>query len=163
MPINKYDITRLLKVDCITCNVYEQIGRGEQCDDCPFCKSSKPTPDSPTLVGLSAVSFKGILTPKQLQNWGKHQLFMYLYYPELNWQPPPIPDFDNFGRPVNKATAKWCIHHINGDHTDDRKQNLAWLLRTDHPMHEQLNNAMKSLKKNQCKSLAKKLGITRTK
>ena len=158
--IDRRGILKLLKWECIRCNIYEEIGKGTQCENCPFCKNSSVKKGQPSRVGLKQSVFLPLgLTLKQCQNWGKHQLFMYIYYPELNWQPPPIPDYDNYGNEVNKRTARQTIHHINGDHNDDRKDNITWRLQGDHTRDEQLNFKQKKFLIELTKDCARKVGI----
>lgn len=158
--INRRGVLRVLKWRCITCNVYEEMGKKTQCDDCPFCRNSSVKKGQPSRIGLKQSVFLPLgLTKKQCENWGKHQLFMYLYYPDLNWQPPPIPDYDNYGNFVNKDTAKQTIHHINGIHFDDRKDNLTWRLQGDHIRDEQLNFKQKKFLIESTKKCAEQLGI----
>jgi len=158
--INHNGILTILKWQCIRCNIYEEIGKGTRCTDCPFCKSSSPKKGSPSRIGLKYSIFKNYgLSKKQCQNNGKSQLFMYLCYPYLNWSPPEIPDYDNYGNPVNKETAKISLHHIDGDHNNDSEDNLTWRLQSDHNRDEQANRKMKKFIKEKTKCCAKKLGI----
>lgn len=160
MSVNINGILKVLKWECITCNYYEELGKKTTCNDCPFCKNSAVKKGFPSRVGLRQKVFLPLgLTLKQCQNWGRHQLFMYLYYPHLNFEPPPLPDFDNYGLPVDKTKARWAIHHINGNHNDNRKDNLTWRLHTDHIRDEQLNNKNKQFIKESAKMCAKELGI----
>ena len=84
---------------------------------------------------------------------------MYLYYPDLNWQLPPTPDYDNYGKRVNKSKARQTIHHLNGNHFDDTKDNLSWRLISDHIRDEQQNFKKKKFTKDCAKDCAIKLGL----
>jgi len=93
--------------------------------------------------------------PKEkLDNYGKHQIFMMLYYPEIGFgYPTTIPDFDIFGK-VNslivessmvldfKTLKKFRVdmHHISKDKWDDRKENLAMVINTEHTTIEHITN-----------------------
>ena len=157
--INRRGLLRILKWECMMCNFYEELGKGTMCQDCPFCKNSVGESGTVSRVGLKQSVFMPLgLTKKQCENWGKHQLFMYLYYPELNWQPPPIPEYDNYGHIV-KARTRWTIHHINGNHHDNTKDNLTWRLSSDPTRDEQQNFKRKKFIIESTKKCAKNLGI----
>ncbi len=157
--IDRRGILKILKWQCLICNYYEEVGKGTVCEDCPFCKNSAVKKGEPSRVGLRQKVFIPLgLTKKQCQNWGKSQLFMYLYYPELNWQPPPLPEYDNYGFRV-KSTSKQTIHHIDGNHHNDLKDNSTWKLLSDHIRDEQSNFKYKKFIKEQAKECARKLGI----
>ena len=129
-------------------------------DECIFCRNSSPSPGQPSRVGLKHSVFRPLgFTAKQCQNWGPHQLMMYLFYPELNWQPPPIQEYDNYGFPVNPETARQSIDHKNGVHWDNRKNNITWNLLSDHIRNEQENFRVKNSVIDDAKKCARKLGI----
>lgn len=153
-------VKKVLKPECITCNYYEELGKGTLCNDCPFCKNSSVKKGEPSRVGIKHSVFLPLgFTKQQCANIGKCQLFMFLYYPHLNWSPPPIPDYDNYGFPVNKEKARQSIHHLNGDHNDDRKENLTWNLLSDHIRNEQVNFKQKRFLKESILKNATKIGI----
>lgn len=157
--IDRNGILKCLKWECMICKFYEELGKGTICSDCPFCKNSSPQKGKPSRVGLKQSVFIPLgLTKKQCQNWGRHQLFMYLYYPHLNWQPPPIPAYDNYGNEVKPGTIQ-TIHHKNGNHDDNTKDNLSWRLSTDHIRDEQQNFKRKRFIIESTKKCAKSLGI----
>jgi len=158
--INREGILEILKWECMVCNYYEELGKGTVCDDCPFCKNSAPKRGEPSRVGLKKSVFLPLgLTNKQCENWGRHHLFMYLYYPELNWKPPPIPEYDSYGFRVNREKARQTIHHLNGNNNDNRKENITWKLVSDHIRDEQQNFRLKREIKKDAKRCAKTLGL----
>lgn len=173
--INREGIINVLSWYCLICNYFEERGKGTLCgqkppeiingkiveyDECVFCRNSSPKPGSPSRVGLKQSIFRPLgLSLKQCQNWGPHQLFMYLYYPHLNYQQPEIPNNDNYGRPVNKETVNQTIHHINNLHHDNRKDNITWHLMSDHARNGQLNKKIRDHVIESAKNDARKLGI----
>jgi hypothetical protein len=173
--INRRELIKKLSWHCLICNYFEERGKGTLCgqkppeiingkiveyDECIFCRNSSPSPGAPSRVGLKHSVFRPLgLTAKQCQNWGPHQLFMYLYYPTLNWQPPPLPEYDNYGNPVNQETARQTIHHINNDHNDNRRDNITWHIDSDHTRNGQLLKKMRDLKIETAKKDARALGI----
>jgi len=127
--------------ECTYCNLVEKFRTDTRCLDCPYYPSSSKGQDVSNkgvrpCVAIYAEVFKpmGITTYNSKNNTalGKSHLYMYYYYPSLNWQPPPIPDFDRFGKPVNKETAVFELAHLDGDEHNDRKKNLFWFLRNEH-------------------------------
>jgi len=172
--INRRGIIKRLSWYCLICNYFEERGKGTLCgqkppeiingkiveyDDCIFCRNSSPEPGKPSRVGLKASVFKPLgLTDQQISNWGPHQLFMYLFYPTLNWQPPPIQEYDNYGFIVSEK-ARQSIDHKNGIHWDNRKNNITWNLVSDHMRNEQENRRLKDSIINDAKKCAEKLGI----
>jgi hypothetical protein len=168
-------LIKLLSWYCFICNYYEEKGKGTLCgqkkpeiingkivtyDECIFCSNSAPEAGAPSRVGLKQSVFLPLgLTKKQCQNWGPHQLFMYLQYPELNWQPPPLPDTDNYGFPVDKEKARQSIHHINNSHYDNRKNNITWNLSSDHSRNGRLNSDYRDFIINDAKKCARALKI----
>lgn len=173
--INRRGIIEKLSWYCLICNYFEERGKGTLCgqkppeiidgkiveyDECIFCRNSSPIKGAPSRVGLKHSVFRPLgLTVKQCQNWGPHQLFTYLFYPKLNWQPPPLPDYDNYGEPVNKETARQTLHHINNDHFDNRKDNVTWNLISDHGRNGQLTKKLRDHKIEDAKKNARELGI----
>ena len=173
--INRRELIKILSWYCLICNYFEEKGKGTLCgqkppecvngnvvtyDECIYCSNSSPSPGQPSRVGLKQSVFLPLgFTKKQCENWGPHQLFMYLQYSEMNWQPPPIPDYDNYGFPVNKGTARQTIHHINNDHYDNRKDNITWKLSSDHGRNGQLNTKLRNYLLEDAKKCARALGI----
>lgn len=136
-------IKRELKADCITCPFYAVLGQKKKCAGCLFIKNSASKKGRPSRVGLSYSKLKKFgLTKKQCQNWGKHHLLQYLYHPELNFKPPVKPSHDKYGNVV-KESHNYNLHHKNGNHHDDRKENHEWLLPTEHAYAELENNIVK--------------------
>lgn len=173
--IDRRGLIKILSWHCLICNYFEERGKGTLCgqkpleiingkiveyDECIFCRNSSQTAGSPSRVGLKQSVFLPLgFTKKQCENWGPHQLFMYLFYPELNWQPPPIPPEDNYGFPVDRETVHQTINHQNGKHWDNRKDNITWNLPSDHIRNEQLNFKWKNHIINDAKKNAKALGV----
>jgi len=173
--INRRELIKKLSWYCLICNYHEEKGKGTLCgqkkpeivdgkivtyDECIFCSNSAPEAGKPSRVGLKKSVFKPLgLTDKQCENWGPHQLLMYLQYPKLNWQPPPIQEFDNYGNPVDQETARQTIHHLNNDHNDNRKDNITWNLTGDHTRNGQLTKKLRDHKIADAKKCAKELGI----
>jgi len=159
--IDRRGVLKILKWQCIRCNVYEEMGKGTQCSDCAFCKNSSVKKGKASRIGLKQSIFLPLgLTIKQCQNWGKSQLFMYIYYPELNWQPPPVsPEYDGYGFIIDPNKVRQTIHHLDGDHNNDSKDNITWRLSTDHIRDEQQNFKRKRFFKECDMKLAKSLGI----
>ncbi len=173
--INRRELIKLLSWYCLICNYYEERGKGTLCgqrppeiingkiveyDECIYCRNSSQIAGSPSRVGLKQSVFLPLgLTKKQCQNWGPHQLMMYLQYPKLNWQTPPIPENDNYGIPVNQETARQTIHHINNKHHDNRKDNITWNLISDHTRNGQSNTKYRNFILEDAKKCAKALGI----
>jgi hypothetical protein len=174
--INRRELIKNLSWYCLICNYFEERGKGTLCgqkppeivngkiveyDDCIFCRNSSPSKGLPSRIGLKRTVFKPLgLTDKQCQNWGPHQLFMFLFYPKLNWQPPPIFPYDSYGEPVDQEKARQTIHHINNDHHDNRKDNITWNISSDHGRNGQLNKKLRDYKIADAKKCAKELGIS---
>jgi len=93
--------------------------------------------------------------PKEtLTNYGKHQIFMMLHYPEIGFgYPEVLPDFDIYGKVnsiiVDKSMVldyeqlkkfKLDMHHINKHKHDDRKENLVMAINTEHTTIENITN-----------------------
>lgn len=173
--IIRREVVRILSWYCFICNYFEEKGRGTLCgqkpakivngkiveyDECVFCSNSRSIAGARSKVGLKQSVFLPLgLTIKQCQNWGPHQLLMYLQYPEMNWQPPPIPNEDNYGFPVDKEKARQTIHHINNRHYDNRKDNISWNLTSDHTRNGQSNTKLRNFIIEDAKKCAKALGM----
>lgn len=173
--IDRAELIKKLSWYCLICNYFEERGKGTLCgqkpseiingkiveyDECIFCRNSSPIKGQPSRVGLKHSVFRPVgLTKKQCENWGPHQLFMFLFYPHLNYKSPPIPDHDNYGFPVKKETALQTIHHINNIHYDNRKDNTTWNLRSDHNRDGQSLIKYRNFIIEDAKKCAKSLGI----
>lgn len=173
--INRRELIKKLSWYCMICKYFEERGKGTLCgqkppeivngkiveyDECIFCKNSSPSKGVPSRVGLKHSVFRPLgLTAKQCQNWGPHQLFMYLFYPKLNWEPPTIPEYDNYGNHVKK-TARQTIHHLNNDHFNNIKDNITWHLGSDHTRNGQHTKKLRDHKIKEAKKCAEALGIT---
>jgi len=173
--INRGELIKKLSWYCLICNYFEEKGKGTLCgqkppeivdgkivtyDECIFCSNSAPVAGAPSRVGLKQSVFLPLgLTKKQCANWGPHQLFMYLFYPELNWQTPAIPPSDNYGFPVDPEKARQTIHHINNIHYDNRKDNITWNLISDHTRNGQSNTKFRNFIIEDAKKCARELRI----
>jgi hypothetical protein len=160
MSIDWNGVKKVLKAECMICNWYERVGMKNVCSDCPFCYNSAPKKGQPSRIGLSAKVFKPLgLTNKQISNWGRHHLFMYLFHEELNCQPPDLPDKDRYGNIVDKQKDKYSINHGNGLHYDNREGNLGWTLPKEHIILDKANLSRKKAIKEDAKKLGKKYGL----
>jgi len=123
-------IKSLLKPECEMCDIHEKIKNKERCKGCIFILNSAQKKGKPSRIGCSSILTKyGILHPNNL---GKLHLFFFLHHPELNFQFPDIPEVDIFGNTINDKLLQWHIHHINGVHYDDSKDNQLLALNTEH-------------------------------
>lgn len=141
--LNIAGLWSLLKVDCITCDFYKRFKEGTKCKDCNFVSNSgynsrKGKRARRNRVGCG-VKFRDVggFKPIKYSHVGKHQLYFFLFNPELKFQLPDFPPVDMFGNPPllnEEGEIKWVwhIHHLNGIYYDDRKENLALCLNTEH-------------------------------
>lgn len=136
--LNTAGFWSLLKLECVTCNMCERREQNTRCEDCPFIFNSvynhkqKGNVPKRSRVGCG-VKFKEFGLKKiKYQHVGKHQLYFFLFHPELRFRMPDFPATDMFGNPFSN-TWTWHIHHLNGLFYDDRKENLLLCLNTEHP------------------------------
>lgn len=141
-----------IRVHCIKCNpqaLIEQGLRGKGKNDgvfckvigkdCPFVVTSKKGPNAQCVAPSSKVFRKyGLRTinDKSTYLYGKSHFFFYLYHPDMNWQPPEMPDINRYGKVVDKEKDIWTLSHVNGNHYDDSKMNHQWLLKSEHAIVE---------------------------
>lgn len=92
-----------------------------------------------------------------VDNVGRHHLHLFMYYTDLNFNLPSVPNFDCLGKfnsnTVSKqmihdvrekfADLQWAVHHINVNKYDDRKENLCLCLNTEHAILHWLYKAGK--------------------
>ena len=123
----------LLKPECTYCNLVEMDLDNRICSDCNFGFNSKYNNER-TRVCCTKHFRKYGLKKNLYQHVGKHQLYFFLYHPELNFKFPQFPDTDMFGRP-QKDTWKWHIHHIKKYYIDTKKDLLLCLI-TEHKFFE---------------------------
>jgi len=163
LEAKKIDIGGLrnqIKYDCETCNL-RTLPVESRCIPCNFILHSKSVGDKKRLAegnkplksrfGLSAI-LKEFGFPKDstFNNFGKHQIFLFLHYPELGGIGTPlVPDMDLF-RKINAESVdfamiidytkikklQWNVHHINKQYWDDRKENLCLCLNSEHKVIE---------------------------
>ena len=158
---------------CITCDIHEKIDKGIRVKDkynktLRYCKDVKGrcyirsgsrskskkkrlAENKEPLKGAYALSptFRQCgFSEREWDNFGKHHIYLFLQYPQLNFKIPPVPDFDCLGK-FNFNTVdqhllheawkndrlkdlKWCDHHINMNKADDRMINHGLTLSTEH-------------------------------
>jgi len=180
IPTEEIDIEairRQLTSHCVICTMMKDTPEGKvlmtvkERDACAYpnkClfKRSSPSEGAEKRIakGLkpleSRFGVRNLLTefgnfPKEkLSNYGKHQIFMLLHYPEMGFgYPTRMPDFDIYGK-VNSIVVdpsmvldykslkqfKADVHHINKHKFDDRKENLAMAINTEHSTIEHITN-----------------------
>ena len=167
LPAHLIDYVSLkaaVKPECEKCNLRE-IKISDRCDGCLFTTSSKSVGDKKREEqGLPPVKIRfGVTTemvnygfpagPK-LSNYGKHQVHMFLHYPDLGGCGyPRMPQFDLM-RQINSNTVdiamaidytkfkqlRWDVHHINRHYWDDSKENLCLCLNSEHKTIEDMTN-----------------------
>ncbi len=128
-------IKSLLKDDCVTCDVRTKIKQNTRCNDCPFRLSADNRCETRT-------DFKRYGVDRLY----KHQLYYFLYHPELNFKFPPLPYNDLMGIPKSDHTRWiWEIHHHNENKMDDTNSNLEMLINTEHSrIHFETDNPMRN-------------------
>ena len=135
-----------LNLSCFICHASLKIEKGirgagkgkggsycqEAKQDCPFVITSRRNNGSLGMAPSSAVFKKyGLITLSKTNTYiyGKSHFFYYLYYPSMNWKPPQyIPDFNRMGLLVDKEKDIFTLAHMNGNHYDDSRGNLFFLL-----------------------------------
>ena len=128
--VNVEGIKSLLDPECKLCNIHNKILNKERCKGCIFILNSAQVKGKPSRVGCGAkLKIYGILHPNHL---GRLHLFIFIYYPKLNFQFPAVPFKDVFGNTIYDKHLMWHVHHINGNHNDNRKINLLLCLNTEH-------------------------------
>jgi len=160
---NLAGIRALLNSNCVKCNIYEKEGMNKKCPECPFTYTSASTKGEPSRFGLSAEYFKplGLVPDYASGNYreGKSNLFMYLYYDRLNWNPPPIVGTkDRFGNDLT-ADSLFLIHHIDGNHYNDSKDNLMWCLKSEHNQIGKYEKDVKEMEKKSLESLCNNIKV----
>lgn len=138
--LNVAGIWSLLKADCVTCDMHMRREVGTRCPDCNFIFNSKynhkkqGTKPSRSRVGCGA-KFKQFGLNENYSHVGKHQLYFFLFHPELNFKLPEFPSHDMFGNPQT-PNWYWHIHHLNHLYWDDSKDNLMLCINTEHKFIE---------------------------
>jgi len=139
-------------IDCNQCNLREKKENGticphylghnkKHCGKLRFGCPPAAGEESRLAVTESVGKLFNVPNPK---DHGAHHMFFYVYYQQFNCCFPDKPDFDIDGN-VNASSIlaeaieekmhkhfTWIIHHINGNHWDNRKENLALVLNTEH-------------------------------
>lgn len=150
-----YDgIKKILKDECIICNVTEKHLKNQKCLDCPFCfNSTMNTKNKEARIRVYPGKKFKKFNLKNLKDMGKHTLYYFLEHPELNFTVPNTPtkdllgqsqgEYDERGR-IIKETGKhfvYHIHHENGLFYDDNPWNHILCLNTE---HMKLENTLKN-------------------
>lgn len=145
--------------ECVICNMHERKDNGTLCDHYLGGKrrgcgklnfNSAPAGGQPTRCAVSTTVGKLFNVPRA-SLLGAHHIYFYMYHQNCafanNFDFPPVPQMDVRGKMDNKSVLlreiymdnvknmkefKWIIHHINGRHWDNRKENLALVLNTEH-------------------------------
>jgi len=125
---------------CINCNIYDKKEKNERCTSCFFKIGSDGAETSKILYNTLYKIPIGIPKPK---------LFYFLYYPELNFSFPTLPNVDLFGNEkYNRKKWNWVIHHEDGNHYNDNIWNLILLLNIEHHIiHSKERNPMDNVNK----------------
>ena len=143
--INREEVVKLLNPEkekgkyCVCCNLHYMRSSKQRCKDCPFIFNSSHGNDATKISPGSKFSKLGI---PGAEKYGKYHLFYFLYYPELNFTLPPIPEKDLFDN-LTTNTTQWIVHHINGFNWDDTIWNLMLVLNTEHNYFEQITRQEK--------------------
>ena len=125
--INYKELYNLIKPECVTCS--KQV-----CKNCNFVKGHNLQ---------TGKLFKKIGVPLGLE---KCKLFYFIYYPELNWKFPILPEYDFLNNNKHSKQFNWVIHHEDGNHHNDNKWNLILCLNTEHRhFHNLTNHPMKNI------------------
>ena len=160
--INYKGIWNILKPDCVICNWPLEVAMKTACKSCPFISGSwNTTKKSKYRMPRPAISkdFNGLGIDKYINKLGKHQLYFFLYNPDLNFELPNIPDYDMNDKLTNEHT-KWILHHINGNFWDDRQFNLLLCLNNEHGFFEkQIRDAVKNIKLKLTEFIGKRKGV----
>jgi hypothetical protein len=126
-------IKSLLKDECVDCNLHIRREENNICSDCNFRFNSTRATGRRGVCPGSIFKKYGLKNPGSM---GKHTLYYFLYYPELNFEFPPLPDEDLFGKTSSEKTFVWHIHHMNIEYWNDHIWNLLLCLNTEHRIFE---------------------------
>lgn len=137
MDVDINGVIGLLKKDCIMCNLTLRKAAFCICKDCPFIFSSRTNKENNPNTTRTRTGC-GKPFRKYGINWamGKERLFYFLYHPELDFEWPPLPEYDTLGNHHTEKKFMWAIHHINGLYWDDSPWNLLLCLNTEHGYFE---------------------------
>jgi hypothetical protein len=150
--IDYKEIWSLLRPDCVICNWAFEVANGTQCKKCPFISGSWST--GKNLKKKLPRPGCGVKFTEAFQHLnlvfknciGKHQLFYFLYHPELKFKYPEIPEQNFLGDDRNAKNWFWILHHTNGNFWDDRKFNLMLCLcGAEHLFFEKLTKQAKKI------------------
>ena len=129
---------------CVCCNLHYMRSSKLRCKECPFVFNSTHGNDASKISPGSKFKQYGI---PDATKFGKYHLYYFLYYPELNFEYPSIPQVDMFGNETTRNII-WIIHHINGFNWDDTIWNLLLVLNTEHNYFEQMTKHEKFIYNN---------------
>lgn len=112
--------------------------RGTRCSQCNFSPASTERKSDRNFFSIGfkpKAIFRQYGIPDQ---WGKPQLFYFLFHQELNGEYPTPPFIiDIFQNKILKDNLDWVLHHINNHNWDDNIYNLLLCLRHEHTFFEQ--------------------------
>lgn len=143
-------IKNILRDECITCNIRNKKENGNRCKNCLFMLNG----GNDIIVSTTSKKF-GIPI-----NIKKSHLYYFLYYPDLKWKFPKLPNNDKLGNSKESKKFRWIIHHEDENHFNDHKKNLKLILNTEHKsIHNLKYNPMFDLKNRIKKSETDKLKV----
>jgi hypothetical protein len=135
---------------CMMCDYRNVRESGGQCDKCPIIYNSAVTKGRKSRTGITSTIEK-LFNIEKSCNIGKHHAFFFSYYSQFDFKFPLTPFIDILGtidKNQNPILFKeeqeflynitklrnliWCVHHINMNDMDDRKENLGLMLSTEH-------------------------------
>ena len=122
-----------VKEGCITCDLKDHYHNNTKCKSCIFVADR-------ITKGDFVVSSK--FTPEGFDSVKKHHFFYFMYYPELNFKFPKLPEYDLYGKCSKFNNWYWVIHHEDGNHLNDSENNLVLLLNHE---HHKLHGVFKTL------------------
>jgi hypothetical protein len=160
--INYDGLRQAVREECSTC-ILNEIERADKCSNCTFRRGSKTQGDGsrgdkPKFKSRTPVTpvlrEYGFPQGDNLYLYGKHQVHLYLYYPQLGGCGNiPMPSLEDI-QAANSQTLdllldinyskyeNWLFvtHHINGRYWDDRRINLAFCINNEHPSFHRITN-----------------------
>ncbi len=132
------DYLKIVKNECITCDVILRHKNKNRCRPCLF------------KIGADGAETGKIFKEYRVElGIPKSRFFYFAYNTELNWEYPELPDVDIFeNKKEGRVKWHWVIHHEDGDHSNDNKWNLCLLLNTEHhTIHNLERNPMDGIKR----------------
>jgi len=129
MQVDLDGIYSLITEECVNCNLHTRRLEDNICFDCHFGFNTRYNSKRSRVCPSSDFKKYGLLKPGTM---GKHKLYYFLHYPQLNFELPDLPDVDLFGNTSSKKTFIWHIHHLNREYWNDSPWNLLLCLNTEH-------------------------------